>query len=87
MPQKAESSRSNVPTDECDTLRQVIDDLQRRIEENCEPNGPIRQALLPSLRASIEVLSALIEDGQPELAAEVLEPVAKEVDRIIQRGY
>ena len=88
MPDKVASSSSTSFTEEQDTeLTHQLAELRKRIEENCEPDGPIRQSLLPSLRASIEVAVALIKDGQPEIAAAVLNPVAKEVNRILERGY
>lgn len=73
-------------TDDAIRLKQV-ETLKQRILENSAPDGPIREELLPSLHAAIDVLVALISDGQREVAHEIMVPIAQEVDRIIARGY
>ena len=87
MPHETQASQPETRTDGNEEIQQRLDNLRRMIETNREPDGPIRLALLPSLRASIEVVSALIGDGQDEVAMQVFDPVAKEVKRIIERGY
>ena len=84
LPPPPEISCAAQPTNE---LELRLAELKQRIEDNSEPKGPIRRALLPSLRASMDVVAALIDDGQVQIATEVINPVAKEVDRILSRGY
>lgn len=68
-------------------LRDRLEQLRQQIETYSEPDGPIRAALLPSLQASVEVVEALIQDGQTEVADDLVGPISREVNRIIQRGY
>ena len=68
-------------------IRERLEQLRQQIETYSQPDGPIRAALLPSLQASVDVVEALIQDGQMEVASDLVGPIYREVDRIIQRGY